>query len=83
MKKRGGRRRRNNSRDLGYAKPKRAKTDRNTTRGGSTPPPVGHPSFEETAMEMGTSFLQLMTTMTDQSKKVMVYGREKKSVIRI
>jgi hypothetical protein len=40
--------------------------------------------FEETAIEMGTAFLQLMTTMTDQSKKVMKYGREeKKSVIRI
>jgi hypothetical protein len=34
-------------------------------------------------MEMGTDFLQLMTMMTDQSKKAMEYGREKKSVIRI
>jgi hypothetical protein len=34
-------------------------------------------------MEMGTAFLQLLTTMTDQSKKAMEYGREKKSVIRI
>jgi hypothetical protein len=32
---------------------------------------------------MGTDFLQLMTMMTDQSKKAMEYGREKKSVIRI
>jgi hypothetical protein len=32
---------------------------------------------------MGTAFLQLLTTMTDQSKKMMEDGREKKTVIRI
>jgi hypothetical protein len=44
---------------------------------------MGRHPFEEIAMEMGTAFLQLLTTMTDQSKKEMEYGREKKSVIRI
>jgi hypothetical protein len=34
-------------------------------------------------MEMGTAFLQLMTSRTDQSKKVTEYGREKRSVICI
>jgi hypothetical protein len=33
-------------------------------------------------MEIRTTFLQLMTTMTDQSKKATECGRKKKSVIR-
>jgi hypothetical protein len=49
----------------------------------SYPSMEGCPSFEETAAEMGTAFLQLMTTMADQSQKVMEYGRENKSVICI
>jgi hypothetical protein len=80
----GGRHRRNSSRDRRDANPnQRAKTDRNHARGRSASPhQAGRHSFEETAMEMGLAFLQLLTTMTDQSKKTMEYGKEKKSVIR-